>query len=804
MTSAHPILRLVPLIIGTLWLLGVVLQAAAVQAQVPPPITPTTGAGELGTTVTQVGTVFDIRGGAPKGSNLFHSFGLFSVPAGNTARFNNTTGTTITNILSRVTGGQTSQISGTIQANALSGFPAANFYLINPAGVVFGPTASLSVSGSFHVSTAAYVGFGNGEPKFFADPVEGELLSTAPPAAFGFLGPTAAPISIQPGGRLTLSASGQTLSLVGGDVQIAGSLPAMTLGASGGRIQIVSVGPPAPGPEGGLVTLGPDVNVSSFARLGQIDISKGARIDASGARGGTVLIRGGGLIVDNSSLLANTTGGLAGAAVGIDVKVEGDIVLRNPGSVAAQGSVATRAFSGGRAGNIEVEARNGDIRITGGATIGSDSFSFTTGQAGNVTLKATDAVVLSGTSSRIFSFSVFRGVAAGDILVDARSVTLMDRAQIESGRTGTQGGNVTVTAKDSIVIAGGSDITSRAFSRDVGFVEISVLDGTVIMDNGFINAITRNIGDAGRISVTARDVTLTGGSRINSSSELSATPGAGGEVTITGDSVNISGGSGLFSNAEGIGRGGNITVDGRDVRVQNGATISATSSRTGDAGNIALVIGDTLRMVGSEITTEALAAVGGNISITTTGSMLHLTDSRIATSVQGGVGRGGDITMGSTSHPVEFILLNNSPVRADAFGGPGGNISIAASVFLAGESPVTASSALSVSGTIDIQADVTDVSGSLAQLPEAILQAAALLRASCAARLAGGKTSTLVVAGREGLPLEPGGLLPSPLMAEGSPGGGPSRTAENQWERVAAEGYRLVAPSAVLDRWCSR
>lgn len=323
------------------------------------------------------------------------------------------------------------------------------------------------------------------------------------------------------------------------------------------------------------------------------------------------------------------------------------------------------------------------------------------------------------------------------------------------------------------------------------------------MDNGFINTITRTVRNAGRISVNARDLILTHGSRINSSSELPATTGAGGSQTVTADSVTISGGSGLFSTAA-EGPGGNIRVNANRLTLANQGTMSARSTGSGTAGNVELVIGDTLRMVGSEITTEALSAVGGNISIITTGSMLHLTDSRITTSVQGGVGRGGDITMGSTSQPVEFILLNRSPVRADAFGGPGGNISIAASVFLTGESPVTASSALSVSGRIDIQADVTDVSGSLAQLPEAILQAAALLRAACAARLAGGKTSTLVVAGREGLPLEPGGLLPSPLMAEGPPGGGLSRSAEHQWERVAAERYRLVAPSAVLDRRCSR
>jgi hypothetical protein len=48
---------------------------------------------------------------------------------------------------------------------------------------------------------------------------------------------------------------------------------------------------------------------------------------------------------------------------------------------------------------------------------------------------------------------------------------------------------------------------------------------------------------------------------------------------------------------------------------------------------------------------------------------------------------------------------------------------------------VDASSALSTPGTIGVEARITDLSGSLAQLPEDTLQAATLLRASCAARV---------------------------------------------------------------------
>jgi large exoprotein involved in heme utilization and adhesion len=80
-------------------------------------ITPTTGTGNLGTTVTQVGNSYNITGGTRPGSgpNLFHSFGDFSVGAGDIGNFLNNTGLPTTNILGRVTGGNISNIYGTIQ-----------------------------------------------------------------------------------------------------------------------------------------------------------------------------------------------------------------------------------------------------------------------------------------------------------------------------------------------------------------------------------------------------------------------------------------------------------------------------------------------------------------------------------------------------------------------------------------------------------------------------------------------------------------------------------------------------------------
>src|SRR5690348_12440807 len=103
-------------------------------------ITPTTGTGNLGTTVTQTGNVYGIKGGQTVGNNLYHSFGQFSVGTGAIAQYQTTNlvpNASMQNILSRVTGGSPSSIFGMIDSATY--YPNANFFFLNPAGILFGP-----------------------------------------------------------------------------------------------------------------------------------------------------------------------------------------------------------------------------------------------------------------------------------------------------------------------------------------------------------------------------------------------------------------------------------------------------------------------------------------------------------------------------------------------------------------------------------------------------------------------------------------------------------------------------------------
>ena len=234
--------------------------------------------------------------------------------------------------------------------------------------------------------------------------------------------------------------------------------------------------------------------------------------------------------------------------------------------------------------------------------------------------------------------------------------------------------------------------------------------------------------------------------------------------------------SAISTNTFGNGDGGSISlIAGKLVSLQNGGRVSADSGGTlggqqfsgsGLAGNINIAAGDQIQMTSGSVSTRAITSDGGNIALNAP-RLIQLTDSQITTSVGMGEGRGGNINIDP-----QALILNNSQILANAFGGPGGNINIAADFFLVnsgGRFPtslagiVDASSALSTPGTVNIEATFTNVVGTFAQLPSTPLQASELLRASCAARFSGGKASSLVIGGRDGLPLQPGDLLPSPI-----------------------------------------
>jgi large exoprotein involved in heme utilization and adhesion len=228
-----------------------------------------------------------------------------------------------------------------------------------------------------------------------------------------------------------------------------------------------------------------------------------------------------------------------------------------------------------------------------------------------------------------------------------------------------------------------------------------------------------------------------------------------------------SNGSTVSTSAE-YAKGGDILIDAQSVELSNGSLISANSNAPfteigeGNAGNITINSASNFVMQNSSVTTEASHTSGGEITIDAPG-MVRLINSKITTSV---AGIEGDTAGGNITIDPQFVILQNSQIIAQAFAGSGGAITITAtSAFIRDPaSIVDASSALGINGPVFINSPLQNIGGRLTPLSQKFSSAAALLAQRCAARAADGKFSTFVVAGREGLPVEPGGFLASPSL----------------------------------------
>ncbi len=459
----------------------------------------------------------------------------------------------------------------------------------------------------------------------------------------------------------------------------------------------------------------------------------------------------------------------------------GTISIRTSRLEIVSGAIESVTIGDGDAGNIEIVV--GQLILTDGAFISSSSgttLGVGNGNAGNITITATDSISISGQimidtnpiPSGLYS-TTLGGGNAGNMSIATPHLEmhdgLIEARTVEDGNAG----DITIDV-NRLIVADGAQISTSS---------------------GGINLMTDErpvgSGNAGRITITATDSIAISGRRIFDdkvilSSISSTTIGSrdAGTISIHTPRLDIADGR-IQTLTDGDGNGGVIDVQAGRTSLTSGAQITTESRGAGNAGNIELWT-DTLVLTGnSAVTTAASQADGGDVQIIAQ-TMVRLQDSRITTSVESGEGTGGNITIDP-----EFLILQNSQISADAFGGPGGNIQITAEVLLADPpSSITASSARDVDGEIDIQATVTNLSGLISPLSPNFASAAALLRDRCAAQLREGTVSSFVARERTSVPATPNGILPSRLYR---PKPNLAKSSETAWQPRIASAHMTSA-----------
>jgi large exoprotein involved in heme utilization and adhesion len=376
---------------------------------------------------------------------------------------------------------------------------------------------------------------------------------------------------------------------------------------------------------------------------------------------------------------------------------------------------------------------------------------------------------------------------AGSINVDADTIEIINGAGIRSDTQSMgQGGTINVTADNLTIIGAGNDpaitndrtgITSDARSGSTGNAGVLTIKAQNMMlrGGGIIRSNSRGKGNAGSISVYA---------------------GNDGRVVISDDASRSVTGISSAAEATSSGDAGQIVIQAQTILLRDGAVVSTQNDNdTGAGGPISISASDTFEVDRASVRAETKSGKGGDVSLSV-GRLFDLhSNSTVTTSAAGGEGSGGNIEIAT-----HLMVLDRSKVTANAFGGPGGNITIRADQLIRSSgSVIDASSKEDVAGTVTITSPNSDVMSGLVALPGTFLDAASRLRETCASR-SGRPSSSIIAGGSGGLPPDPSAPVGlSPFMPPAQRGAAGSSTALSTRSPLSTEPVTVAGfPRSIL------
>ncbi len=433
----------------------------------------------------------------------------------------------------------------------------------------------------------------------------------------------------------------------------------------------------------------------------------------------------------------------------------------------------------GAAGNLDISVNQ--LSLTNGVQIAVTTFG--DGDGGNLDIRATESVEVSGTipyETDVASSGIFAS-AEPDSTGNAGNLSIVTPLlQV------TKGGKVAV---NTLGEGNGGNLAIRAQEIEVAD---PVIDFVGAVSGVVANVVAGSSGNGGRLAIETQQLTVTNGGQITASTDGL---GHAGSIDIRANEINLSGQSsdGLFrsaitSSSTTAFDAGSINLSSDSINILEGGDISVSSLAEGDSGNINLTA---QRLVLSNGIIEARDNAGaqGNLNIDVSHSLLMRHGSQITTNATG-TATGGNIIMNSPF----LVGLENSDITANAVFGNGGNIAITTQGILGFEfgeqltpgSDITASSEFGVRGTLEINNLNSRTNPEPAELPNRVTNSNEQIAQSCM----DSDDNQFIVSGRGGTPRGPSSVLtPTELWHDPRlvlPDADPSRFNQR------AHGHRIV------------
>ncbi|MEH2024392.1 MAG: S-layer family protein [Nostoc sp.] len=545
---------------------------------------------------------------------------------------------------------------------------------------------------------------------------------------------------------------GKTLALLGNGIQLHGG----ALIAESGQIELGSVGV-------GSVNLNTNAPNWEFSynpaqSFSDINLNRASLVDTSGNPGGSIHLQGKDIrIQDSSNVLIQHQGQQNAGSITINadsLAMSGALQNKDPSWILSEN------IGSGNGANIAVSVRQ--MILQDGSLIFSNTYN-NGGNGGNIAVDATESTQILGASPYDFhnpginTITYPGGGLAGNISVTTQNLINREGGGIVSlVQGGAGGGNLDITADtislmDQSRIGGSAAISSSTFfGGDGGSITINT-GRLLLKGGGLIAASTSNSGNAGRVTIHARESIEVDG--VGPVSGLSSQIAASGQTFLP-----------PFLRTPGLsafptGNAGNLTIISPSIKVSNQGFIAAEHVGSGNGGYLQIQADSIVLEQKGQIRTAAASGQGGFLGLTVRDVLLMRHNSLISAKA-GGTGNGGNISINS---PI-IVGLENSDIIANAVQGQGGNININISTQglfglkfrdrLTLESDITASSQFGVNGTVDINNIGIDPNSGLVELPANVTDPSQQIATGCA----GSEGSRFVATGRGGIPQNP---LPS-------------------------------------------
>ena len=266
----------------------------------------------------------------------------------------------------------------------------------------------------------------------------------------------------------------------------------------------------------------------------------------------------------------------------------------------------------------------------------------------------------------------------GSITINARNFELLTGSRLIGGigdglgSADAQAGDITINATEDVSIDEGDSNSSTGI---------------------FSNVNTNAMGDAGSISISARNISFANGSFTAS---VVFGEGDGSDITLNaidnisfdGDGVLPSGISSLVTSS-GVGNTGNITISAQNISFTNGGILQSFTTGQGSTGNITINAIDTISFDGEGSVFSGInsfvndGGVGNTGSINIATNNLSITNGARIASLVAGEGNTEDININATNSVIFDGLgtLNSGIFSNVAFTGVGdvGNINLSTS-----------------------------------------------------------------------------------------------------------------------------